>query len=69
MRKKNESYADLMTLKEFKTSCVQGLFGDYDGFGFYSDGENYDPANKIYPSMMLTHVSPAWATHILWFNR
>lgn len=64
---------DLMTVKEFKAACADGLFIDYDGMGdMVKDGKivvaHIDAAYPwIQPSTADT--IPDEITHILWYNR
>lgn len=61
----------LMTVEDFKESCVDGLFIDYDGMGdMVKDGKivEVDAAYPyIYPS--IADSIPDEITHILWYNR
>ncbi len=68
LSKPNPDYGDCMTVVEF-LECVQcGGFIDYDGWGYLSDGTNYDPDVTIRPSGAPGCI-PKGTTHILWMNR
>ena len=61
---------DVMTIKDFKESCKDGLFIDYDGFCYLvcEDDENYmDTAKAYYPSNR--NLIPKTTKKIVWFNR
>lgn len=58
---------DLLEIKEFKQSCIDGGFIDYDGFGYLVFHDQVDETRPLSPSEIKT--IPASATHILWFNR
>jgi hypothetical protein len=61
-------YGDLMTVKEFMECCEQGLFIDYDGCGYYSDGKEMSNI-KIWPSLYKKSGITAGWSHVVWFNR
>jgi len=69
-----EEEDDLMTIDEFLECVRDGAFVDYDGFG------NWATATKklggwhsegVFPSRVLSgrNVPPAWATHVVWYNK
>jgi hypothetical protein len=60
---------NIMTIEEWKESCDENYFIDYDGFGemLTKAGDVYIPHGRIYPSER--HKTPALITHIEWFNR
>ena len=62
-----EDYGDVMTLKEFITSCVCGAFIDYDGFGHPMKDGKYDGEIEIKPSAIGN--IPEGTTHMIWYNR
>lgn len=61
-------YGDVMPLREFLESVRDGMFIDYDGFGYPVKDDKMDDDIRIYPSNVV-HVWPKDATHIVWFNR
>lgn len=63
-----EESADLMTREEFLSIVKCGGFIDYDGYGHLSDGF-YESGVSISPSQVNKINWPAWATHVVWFNR
>lgn len=64
-----EERDDLLTREEF-IDCVKcGGFINDDGYGHLSDGNFHSYYASIYPSQVARFDWPAWATHIIWFNR
>jgi hypothetical protein len=65
-------YCDLMTIENWIDLCKDGVFIDYDGFGYFSDGEvEFDEEGEVYPSM-LKHpkkFNPKHHKFIAWYNR
>jgi hypothetical protein len=64
---------DLMPVQEFINNCFSGGFIDYDGMGSWATETHYlrDGNQWIYPSKIISGKQhpPAWATHVLWYNR
>ena len=63
-------YGDLMTLEDWIGCVKAGWFIDYDGHGYYSDGER--ESNKIvYPSDVKHNhlLKNENFTHVIWYNR
>lgn len=60
-------YGDKMTVAEFRSSCEDGSFIDYDGCGHPVKGDKMMASLTIYPSNL--EAIPKDATHIMWFNR
>lgn len=64
----------LMTIQEWEESCEDGLFIDYDGFGYLvnMDTKTELVGLDIYPSMrgerQYESIKGEY-THINWFNR
>lgn len=60
-----------MTLNDFKESCEDGGFIDYDGFGFGANATHCDPNIVIQPSDVLDSPESIHSdiTHIIWFNK
>lgn len=56
----------VMTVEEFRESVEDGMFIDYDGFG-YAARNGMSANDPIYPSEV--DKIPEDATHIVWFNR
>lgn len=67
--KPNPSYGDVLTIKEFAGHVESGFFTDYDGSGYWSDGRQCDTTVRVYPSEYPAMQRPAWATHVIWFNK
>ena len=63
MSKKN-----LIPLDQFSKMCNCGAFIDYDGHGYYSDGELVDYSEMIRPSQIRKHGVNSNFTHVLWLN-
>jgi hypothetical protein len=64
------SYGDLIPLENWLHCSAEGLFIDYDGHGYWAtkDGMN----GFVKPSDIASKnpvKPPAWATHVMWFNR
>lgn len=55
-------YGDLMTLKEFKESCINGFFTDYDGHGYYATDTQMSDIRVPFNGW-----DNDW-THVVWFN-
>lgn len=64
---KAPSYAEIMTVEDFKESCQSGFFSDYDGSGYPVRNGYENRKIQIYPSNR--HDIPADATHISWYNK
>jgi len=62
-------YGDLFTLSEFTNHCLRGLFIDYDGSGYYSNGNVYYCNRPAYPSEIVIGDIDSTYTHVLWFNK
>lgn len=60
---------DLFTLEEFIKNCKSGGFTDYDGFGYYSDGEYEYEGYVVLPSYVLAGNVKRKFSHVIWFNR
>lgn len=59
---------EVIELDEFVDSCNRGNLIDYDGWGYYSDG-NLMTSIKVYPSDITNgFVKREW-THVVWFNK
>jgi len=65
----NPEFCDLMTMEDW-IGCVEcGGFIDYDGYGYYSDGEKQFSHINVYPSMLASgKLDRSWS-HIVWFNK
>lgn len=61
------SWADVMTVEDFKSAVERRAFTDYDGSGCPVKDGKMDWQYTIYPSTM--EVIPEDATHIVWFNK
>lgn len=72
---------DHMTVDDFCQAVADGTFTDYDGHGKYASSTHYDKGTLILPSHVVLSRDkllirrgalpnkPAWATHVVWFNR
>ena len=63
------SKKDLIPIDQFKNMCDCGAFIDYDGYGYYSDGELVDYSFTLRPSHVRKNGLDQKFTHILWLNR
>lgn len=65
--------SDLMLLSDFKAQVTSQFFSDYDGMGSWATATHYldGSVNWVYPSRVRSGAQrpPAWATHVLWYNR
>ena len=61
-------YGDLMTLNEFKESCEDALFIDYDGSGKYATKTQMSTI-PVYPSDVTKGILREDFTHVVWFNK
>lgn len=59
-------YGDLMTLKDFVECVESGGFINYDGHGYYSDGQWM--FEKVIPSD-IKGKKPKNYSHVVWFNK
>jgi hypothetical protein len=62
----------VMTLAEFDEAVASGSFIDYDGYGaFVKDGQrsNREVWLSLFKELQKAGKVPAWATHVVWFNR
>lgn len=61
----------LMTVEDFKESCADGLFIDYDGMGDMVKDDKIVEVDAAYPYIYpsIADSIPADITHILWYNR
>lgn len=58
-----------MTWEDF-TESVDGCdFIDDDGFGHLATATHYSSIVVIPSDVTETYVRPAWATHVVWYNR
>lgn len=59
---------DLYMLEYFKDMVNNGVFIDYDGYGYYAT-ENAKSDIVIMPSDIIENIYRDDFTHIIWFNR
>lgn len=70
-------YGDHMTIREWLSCVVHGSFIDYDGCAIWATETHcesrraFDYSAEVLPSMVSQpgFAPPAWATHVVWFNR
>ena len=74
------SYGDLMTIANWLACVKCGEFIDYDGYGRWATSTHmqanqpwgrHEMRTEVLPSDTKdpTFAPPAWATHVVWFNR
>lgn len=66
------NYGDLIPVDQFINACQSGfVFIDYDGYGYPATETECDHSVTLWPSKVKDGVPivPAWATHVIWFNR
>lgn len=59
---------DHMTFEAFVEAATEGDLIDDDGFGELATVDSYSDV-VIVPSDAATFERPAWATHVVWYNR
>ena len=62
------SIGNLYTMDDFKEDCLNGSFIDYDGFGYYSDGEMESDIH-ILPSDIKSGCVRDDFDYVVWYNR
>lgn len=65
-------YGNKMSLEDFKSSCLDGCFIDYDGHGYYAMKDKMSDF-PIFPSditdnKMINNFEYNF-THVIWFNK
>lgn len=60
-------YGDKMRLQDFIVDCFNDCLIDYDGYGYYSDGEFM--YGRVYPSEICNGDFKIDYPFIIWFNR
>ena len=68
MGRKIKSDDDVFSKAEFIELVKDGSFIDYDGHGYWSDGEELSE-EVVKPSEVLEGKVPTNYTHVVWFNR
>ena len=59
---------DVFTIEDFASCVDDGMFIDYDGFGYLAT--NYRKSDiLVKPSSFHKMPMPKWATHVVWYNR
>jgi hypothetical protein len=61
-------YGDHMTWEHFVECVESGGFIDYDGHGDLATATECSNIT-ISPSRVQSFKKPAWATHVVWYNR
>ena len=59
----------LMTWESFVEDVHGGMLTDYDGTGYLATATANAPDFVVDPTDVRTLRRPAWATHVLWFNK
>jgi len=64
-------YADLMTIKEFKEDCDNGLFIDYDGWGNLVSAKTGKSHKVVEPSEAVkwTKETMPKYEYVIWYNK
>jgi len=63
-------YGDLLTLEEFVETCRDGGFINYDGSGYYCNGDNGEAQNiSARPGNITRDRIDYRFTHVMWYNR
>lgn len=58
----------LYTMRDWIDKVETGQLTDRDGWGFYSNGEEYLIGRPIYPSLLQRSLIDGQWSHVLWFN-
>lgn len=63
-------YGHVMTINDFKEAVDDGMFTDYDGHGYASNGK-HESEYLIMPSRVdfLPKEVKEQATHVVWYNK
>jgi hypothetical protein len=56
-------------IDEFAEAVKDGCFIDYDGEGCLGTETHEDCDFVVKPSTFKREEAPAWATHVVWYNR
>lgn len=59
-------YGDHMTIQEFLESVECGAFIPDDGDGSWATEGSYEMGSSVWSDL---NNPPAWATHVVWFNK
>lgn len=59
----------LMTVGEWLAGIYSKMFTDWDGYGYFSDGEVMFTNERIVPSQYMKNPIPKHFTHVMWYNR
>lgn len=68
MEKEIPDYGKRIPIVEFIECCNDGLFIDYDGFGYYSDGKTMTDL-IVRPSDIMEGKIQREFPFVIWFNR
>lgn len=60
---------EVMTVQEFEECVINGLFIDYDGSGYYSDGKMIFRDKPAIPSQIYKNGIDKSFSHVVWFNK
>ena len=58
----------LMTINEFKSHCIYGVFMDSDGVGYYATDKEVSNI-EVYPSAFVKGIIREDFTHVCWYNK
>lgn len=61
----NKTCGDILSIAEFRSSVECGAYTDDDGDGYYST-YHYESNISVWSSII---TKPAWATHVIWYNK
>jgi len=57
------------SMESFVDSCINGEFGDDDGYACYADKTHMFVTERILPSHIVDDLHDKTMTHVIWFNR
>lgn len=60
-------FGDVYTFEDFVSMCLSGFLTDYDGIGYYSDGEK-ETNIMVIPSDVVDEVTKEFS-HVVWYNK
>ena len=67
--KDHTEYGDLMLFTEFENMVEHGAITPDDGDGFWATLNKTSNLRLVPKHGMLEAQRPAWATHVMWYNK
>ncbi|MBK7823143.1 MAG: hypothetical protein IPJ61_19345 [Tessaracoccus sp.] len=69
LRPLDANIGEHMTWEEFAESVKEGDFIDDDGFGDLATATHYSSVSINPSDITEAYARPAWATHVVWYNK